>query len=76
MIVNIHEAKTQLSRLLEQVQAGEQVIIAKAGKPIADLVLHRPVTIKFGTLRGQMEWDDALFDEPDQEILDMFYGPR
>ncbi len=38
MIVNIHEAKTQLSRLLERVVAGEEVIIGKAGKPIARLV--------------------------------------
>ena len=36
--VNIHEAKTHLSRLLEQVADGEQVIIAKAGKPIAEIL--------------------------------------
>lgn len=39
--VNTHEAKTHLSRLLEQVRSGEGVIIAKAGEPIADLVPHR-----------------------------------
>lgn len=39
--VNIHEAKTHLSRLLEQVAAGEQVIMAKAGTPFADLVPHQ-----------------------------------
>ena len=38
VIINIHEAKTQLSRLLKKVQAGEEVIIAKAGKPQAKLV--------------------------------------
>ena len=37
-IVNIHEAKTQLSRLLEQAVAGEEILIARAGKPIARLV--------------------------------------
>ncbi len=37
-IVNIHDAKTNLSRLLDRVLAGEEVIIAKAGKPIARLV--------------------------------------
>ena len=36
-VVNIHEAKTHLSRLLERVQAGEEITIAKAGKPIATL---------------------------------------
>ncbi len=38
MIVNVHEAKTHLSRLLERVQAGEEVILARAGKPCAKLV--------------------------------------
>jgi prevent-host-death family protein len=38
MIVNVHEAKTQLSRLLERVAAGEEVIIGKAGRPVARLV--------------------------------------
>lgn len=38
IIVNIHEAKTHLSRLLEQVQAGQEITLAKAGKPVAKLV--------------------------------------
>jgi len=38
MIVNVHEAKTQLSRLLERVAAGEEVIIGRAGRPVARLV--------------------------------------
>ena len=38
IIVNVHEAKSTLSRLLERVEAGERVVIARAGKPIADLV--------------------------------------
>jgi len=40
-IVNIHEAKTHLSRLLERVQAGEEITIAKAGRPIAKLTAYR-----------------------------------
>jgi prevent-host-death family protein len=40
-VVNIHEAKTHLSRLLERVQAGEDITIAKAGKPIAVLTAFR-----------------------------------
>ena len=42
--VNIHEAKTHLSRLLEQVAAGERVVISKAGTPIADLIPHQAAT--------------------------------
>lgn len=41
-MVNVHEAKTQLSRLLQQVEAGEEVIIARAGKPVARLVPLQP----------------------------------
>ena len=41
--VNIHEAKTHLSRLLEDVAAGEEVVIAKAGKPVAKLIAIKPV---------------------------------
>jgi prevent-host-death family protein len=40
-IVNIHEAKTHLSRLLEQAVAGEEILIARAGKPIARLIPYR-----------------------------------
>lgn len=41
MKVNIHEAKTHLSRLLERVMRGETIVIAKAGKPVARLVPYR-----------------------------------
>ena len=53
--VNIHEAKTRLSELLERVQQGEAVIIAKAGKPIAQIspLLEKP-TIVLGLLEGKL----------------------
>lgn len=73
--VNIHEAKTHLSRLLEQVASGERVVISKAGKPVADLVPHQAVDVAFGGLRGQLTYDDSCFDI-DPEIQEMFYGPR
>lgn len=69
--VNVHEAKTHLSRLLESVEAGEVVTIARAGKPIADLIPHRRVDIVWGTLGGRIEIA-ADFDMPDQELVDMF----
>ena len=68
--VNIHEAKTHLSRLLEKVQQGEEVVIAKAGKPIAKLVKiekEKPKPRKFGTARGMIKfypgWDDPITEE-------------
>ncbi|PSR21778.1 MAG: type II toxin-antitoxin system prevent-host-death family antitoxin [Sulfobacillus acidophilus] len=63
--VNIHEAKTHLSRLLEEVSRGEEVTIAKAGKPIARLVpvtTLRPTRTP-GFLRGKIRISDD-FDAP------------
>jgi prevent-host-death family protein len=70
--VNIHEAKTHLSRLLEQVAAGERVVISKAGTPIADLVPHQAATVTFGGLKGEIAYDDRAFDI-DPDIQQMFY---
>jgi prevent-host-death family protein len=72
--VNIHEAKTHLSRLLERVAAGEDVVISKAGKPVADLVPHRSAQVVFGGLRGELVYDDDAF-AVDPDIQRMFYGP-
>jgi len=71
--VNIHEAKTHLSRLLEQVAAGERVVISKAGTPIADLVPHQSVGVTFGGLKGEVAYTDDAFDV-DPDIQEMFYG--
>jgi prevent-host-death family protein len=71
--VNIHEAKTHLSRLLEQVAAGERVVISKAGTPIADLVPHQAATVTFGGLKGEIAYTDDAFDI-DPDIQKMFYG--
>lgn len=63
--VNIHEAKTHLSRLLDEVSRGEEVTIAKAGKPIARLVpvtSSRPTRTP-GFLRGKIRMSDD-FDAP------------
>ncbi len=64
-VVNIHDAKTHLSRLLEEVMGGEEIIIAKAGKPIARLVpIIEPVTKRFpGSAAGQIIIKDD-FDAP------------
>ena len=63
--VNIHEAKTHLSRLVEEVAAGHEIIIAKAGKPVARLVplVAQPRKKQLGLLRGQVKVADD-FDAP------------
>ncbi len=75
--VNIHEAKTHLSRLLEDVAAGEEIIIAKAGKPVAKLVPieSKPkARRKLGGLEGQFTVPDDFDDPLPDEILALFYG--
>jgi prevent-host-death family protein len=76
--VNIHAAKTHLSRLVDEVAAGEEIVIAKAGKPLARLVPfatdrepRRP-----GLMKGKL-WIAEDFDEPlPEEILAAFRGER
>ena len=74
--INIHEAKTHLSRLLEQVAGGEEIIIAKAGKAIARLVPLEaaPKKRQLGLLKGKLNVPDD-FDAPltDSE-LGLFEG--
>lgn len=74
--INIHEAKTHLSRLVECVATGEEIIIAKAGKPMARLVaLAKPAERrKLGILAGEMVVPDD-FDAPlSDELLASFEG--
>ena len=74
VFVNIHEAKTHLSRLLEQVAAGERVVISKAGHPIAELVQHRRPAVVIGGLKGRIRYSDEDWDSADDEIAKIFYG--
>ena len=77
MLVNIHEAKTHLSRLLEQVAAGEEIVIAKAGKPIAKLVPYHEIRAPrtLGGWEGRV-WMADDFDELPEEIAAAFRGER
>ena len=63
-IVNVHEAKTQLSRLLARAEAGEEVVIARSGIPIARLVPYenRPSIRRFGAMKGRVVIDDRFFE--------------
>jgi prevent-host-death family protein len=76
--INVHEAKTHLSRLLERAHAGEEIILAKAGKPYARLVPLEPLPEKrqLGFLKGLFIPDDA-FLEPmsEEELSDWEDGP-
>lgn len=68
-MVNVHEAKTHLSRLLEQAHAGQEIILAKAGKPYARLVPLevKPTHRQPGRLKGKV--GEAFFDPlPDEEL--------
>jgi prevent-host-death family protein len=75
MAVNIHEAKTNLSKLLERVALGEEVIIAKAGKPVAKLVPFdtEPKTRTLGSAKGEFVVPDDFNDPLPKEVEDLFY---
>lgn len=79
-VVSTNEAKDQLAELLRRVEAGEDIVIARDGKPVARLVPlpDAPASRapKFGTLRGHITllpgWDDPMTEE---ELAD-WYGPE
>ncbi len=77
MLVNIHEAKTHLSSLLERVARGDEIIIGRSGKPIAKLVpyqeTHEPRTL--GGWEGRV-WMADDFNELPEEIAAAFRGER
>ena len=78
--VNMHQAKTHLSKLVERVEAGEEIVINRAGKPAAKLV---PVEEKKAGKRKLGGWEgkvwmvsDEEMKKVDQEIAEEFYGPE
>ncbi len=77
VITDISEAKANLSSLIEQVMQGQEVIIGKAGKPVAKLVPFdadtRPRELGRGAWRGQI-WVSDDFDQPSEEIAKLFAG--
>lgn len=70
---NIYAAKTHFSKLIEKVLQGEDVVIAKAGKPVARLVPYKEKTkpVTYGTLKGKISISDD-FDVYSEEVADMF----
>lgn len=71
--VNIHDAKTHLSRLVERVEHGEEIVIARAGRPIARLVPFRPRASPRvpGLWRGRVSVSPD-FDAVDEDLLSSF----
>lgn len=71
--VTVTEAKTQLSRLIERVTDGEEIVIRRGQRPVAKLVAYAPERKRRvpGDLRGQI-WMSDDFDEPDEEIERLF----
>lgn len=78
--VNIHEAKTHLSRLADEAGAGETIILAKAGKPVArlvpleDAVAKMKAPRKLGFLKGKLSVSDDFDTMFQDEIIKMFEG--
>ena len=74
--VNIHAAKTQLSKLIDSVSRGEDVIIARAGKPVARLVAIDPAKPprRLGGLQGRFTIPDDFNTMCADEIADLFEG--
>lgn len=75
MEVNIHQAKTHLSKLLERVALGEEVIIAKAGRPVAKLIPidTKPKNRTLGSAKGEFVVPDDFNDPLPKEVEDLFY---
>jgi len=71
----MHEAKSQLSRLVELAERGEEVVIQRSGRPVARLVAvehRRPIAQAFGALNGEIELADDFDDELPAELAEHF----
>jgi antitoxin (DNA-binding transcriptional repressor) of toxin-antitoxin stability system len=64
-IYNVHDAKSSLSRIIEEVLAGQEVTIARAGKPLIDLTIHEPTIAraKPGFMKHLVEVNESITDE-------------
>jgi prevent-host-death family protein len=74
IIANVHQAKSDLSKLIEAALAGQNVIISKAGKPVVKVVKYKKdVKSTYGILKGKINVPENFNDE-DAEINKLFYG--
>lgn len=75
--VTIHEAKTQLSKLVAEAEAGEEIIIARGKDPVAKLTALKPLQLRprFGALKDQFSIPDGFFFDPlSEEELQLWEG--
>jgi antitoxin (DNA-binding transcriptional repressor) of toxin-antitoxin stability system len=77
-VVSVHEAKTNLSRLIEKVLAGEEVVIARNKQPVVRLVREGPPKKKplLGALKGKISFDDSFFDPLPEDELNAWYDGK
>lgn len=74
-IVNLYEAKTRLSSLVEKAAAGEEVVIAKAGRPLVRMIaFEERKRLRFGSLKGEFTVPEDFDQLAESEINEMFYG--
>jgi prevent-host-death family protein len=73
--VNVHEAKTHFSKLLDEAAAGEEIIIAKSGHPIVRLVpVLQSSPVVLGSLKGKITIPDNFDDDLPDDVINGFYG--
>lgn len=76
--VSVHEAKTHLSRLIEKVLAGEEVVIARNKEPVVRMIREAPPKKKplLGALKGQFEVDDSAFEPLSEDERAVWYDGK
>ena len=75
MQASVHEAKTNLSKLLEAVEKGQRVIITRNGIPAAELIPAKSAPVRFGSLKSQVTPPpEAFFDPMDEDDLRLWEG--
>ncbi len=72
-VVNVHSAKTHFSELLERVEKGEEIVVGRAGKPVARLVKYEPARRRLGAAQGRI-WIADDFDELPEDVAAAFRG--
>ncbi len=73
-VVNVHDAKTHFSRLLSRVESGEEIIIAKAGKPVARVIPLKEKKGKRvpGSAKGRLKVEESFLEPLPEDILEAF----
>lgn len=77
--INVYQAKTKLSELIDRAAAGEEIVIARHGRPVARLVAYKPRARKrrrLGLLAGKWNIPDDFDDPLPDDVLDAFEGRR